>query len=190
MLSDCTRRSVRLTFNYTRVLKRQCILLFKFLRIRDAARHVKLLIGCKKLFPLHFNASILRLLMLHLVLPCFKICQDQKKRFLESLNVAITTEPLCAFSHTAPWSVLQDRRRWGKLPPRESDSRKSQVAVVVRKEEAWGNHFFLPTGVELSEPLHYQLFSFNLKVKSYCSHWNWFSVSCFTSSTFWWGAME
>jgi len=52
--------------------------------------------------PFAFNVSILRLLMLHLVLPSFKICQGKKKKFLESLNVAITNDPLCAFSCIAP----------------------------------------------------------------------------------------
>lgn len=127
------RSSVRLTFSYTTVLKGQHILLFlKFLRIGDATKHVKWLIGYKKLFPVHFSAFILRFLMLHLILLSFKICQDWKKRFLEKISMCQSLLNLCAFSQVDPWSVCQDSGRWRGLPPRENGPRNSKLGVVGR----------------------------------------------------------
>lgn len=61
--------------------------------------------------PFAFNASILKLLILHLVLPSFKICQGKKKKFLESLNVAITNDPLVLLAALLLDLSPQDRSR-------------------------------------------------------------------------------
>lgn len=139
---DCTRTSVRLTFNYSRVLKRKCILLFKFLRIRNTAKHAKWLTGCKQLFPLHLMFPFWDCWCCIWFYHLLKFVKVRRKSFWKAL---MWQSPMILFVLLAAlllWSVPQDRSRWENPPPRENESRNSQVAVVVRKEEAWSNHFF------------------------------------------------